>query len=58
MARMASGQDAFTDNPSVNIVPLPDKSFLAVSESRNSVYRMDSASLKVGSGLRFPPHET
>ena len=46
MARMATGQDAFTDNASVNIVPLPDKTFLAVSESRNSVYRMDSATLK------------
>lgn len=54
--RMFTKQDFVTDNPSVNVVPLPDGTALAVSEARPCLYRVDPSTLQTLEQLtdKFP----
>ena len=50
---MLPQQDAFTDNASVNVVPLADGSILTISEGRLSQYRVDPATLETLGQAKF-----
>ncbi|MEW5298336.1 MAG: hypothetical protein WDW36_001474 [Sanguina aurantia] len=45
LAAIVTKKDAFTDNASVNLMPLPDGSVLAMSESMASLYKVDPTTL-------------